>query len=125
MARRDEKLLGLYSAGNAYGATVRVRRRHIRIVSVALLLPPKREECGDEVPMPRPVAQAQLKNASWALIGALREPYVVFKRWAERPTYSEPYDDDFDKYSMTLAVDELIAYDTRTGRVFYRSNGSE
>jgi len=117
---RKEDKLGIYTGHNAFGVTKTITRRRISSLLIAFESPSQDTQCFVPVTMSGEDAERNTRTASWALLGTLVQPYVSIVERSSSPSISHPFADEVTEASMTLRVDEVIAFDSGSGRIFYR-----
>lgn len=122
---RDVKALGTYVGSNAFGVKRKITRRRISSILVTFSGTKMSDPCFVPVGMSRIDAARNTKLAGWALIGRLQEPYLSVESESTSPTITHPYEDDTTSFVLVLEVEEAIAFDIKTGRVFYRRKWDE
>lgn len=105
---------------NAFGVKKKITRRQTLSLWVDIEARPPGVQCFVPVGMSRGEAEKNTRAASWALIGTLIPPYVDSHSVTVTPTIDSPFEDDATDVAMGMIVEEVIAFDARTGRVFYR-----
>ena len=120
---RKKTARGSYVGQNAFDASATVKASETRTSQVVIPQGILGERCFATAPMPRDEAATNMQSdASWGLVGLLREPYVRETAAALTPTVDAPYEQIFLFENLLFDVEEAIGFNSRTGAVFYRAS---
>lgn len=123
--RRDEKVRGSYIGSNAFGVKKKITQRRILSIRITFAGTSMPDPCFVPVSMSRANAKRNTELAGWALIGQLERPYLSVQSDSTSPTITYPFQDETTEFLLVLKVEEAIAFDVKSGRVFYRRGWDE
>lgn len=116
------KRLGSYIGSNAFGATARVIKAREQRLQLALITPETSSpDCFVGEPMSADEARLKTRGAAFAIVGRLRAPFLAITRGGDRATVSDPYEVERIHTDLPFDIEEVFAFDARTGVIFYRA----